>query len=107
MESEWDPRRFHDTHREKVEALIAEKSRGHEIVIQSGPEPAATVVDLMDALNASIAAAVRPGSKDEARPRATTKKATAKKTGSSAADKASKQAKAAARSKPPARRKAS
>ena len=28
MESEWDPERFHDTHREKVEALIEEKRTG-------------------------------------------------------------------------------
>ena len=61
MESDWDPERFHDTHREKVEALIEEKRSGHEIVIQAGPEPAAKVVDLMEALNASIAAAAKPG----------------------------------------------
>ena len=34
MESDWDPERFHDTHREKVEALIEEKRSGHEIVIE-------------------------------------------------------------------------
>ncbi len=28
MESDWDPERFHDTHREKVEALIEEKRNG-------------------------------------------------------------------------------
>ena len=60
MESEWDPARYHDTHREKVEALVEEKRSGHEIVVQAGPEPAAKVVDLMEALNASIAAAARP-----------------------------------------------
>ena len=38
MESDWDPERFHDTHREKVEALIEEKRSGHEIVLQDGPE---------------------------------------------------------------------
>ena len=62
MESEWDPERFHDTHREKVEAIIEEKRQGHEIVLQEGPEPVAKVVDLMEALNASIAAAAKPGS---------------------------------------------
>ncbi len=36
MESEWDPDRFHDTHREKVEALIEEKRAGHEIVLPDG-----------------------------------------------------------------------
>ena len=61
MESDWDPERFHDTHREKVEALIEEKRNGNEIVIQDGPEAPAKVVDLMEALNASIAAAARAG----------------------------------------------
>ena len=71
MESDWDPERFHDTHREKVEALIEEKRNGHEIVLQEGPEPAAKVVDLMEALNASIAAAAKSGSeaKSTKRPR--------------------------------------
>jgi DNA end-binding protein Ku len=63
MDSEWDPERFHDTHREKVEALIDEKAQGHEIVIQSAPEEPAKVVDLMEALNASIKAAAKPGAK--------------------------------------------
>jgi DNA end-binding protein Ku len=64
MESEWDPERFHDTHREKVEALVEEKRAGHEIVLQDDYEAPANVVDLMEALNASIAAAARNGAKD-------------------------------------------
>ena len=65
MESDWDPARFHDTHREKVEAIIEEKRQGHEIVLQEGPEPVAKVVDLMEALNASIAAAAHSGSESK------------------------------------------
>ena len=61
--ADWDPKRYHDTHREKVEALIEEKRQGHEIVIQEPAEPAAKVVDLMEALNASIKAAAKPGAK--------------------------------------------
>jgi DNA end-binding protein Ku len=64
MESEWDPGRFHDTHREKVEALVEEKRAGHEIVLQDDYEAPAKVVDLMEALNASIAAAARNGARD-------------------------------------------
>ena len=64
MESEWDPERFHDTHREKVEALIEEKRAGREIVLQDDYEAPANVVDLMEALNASIAAAARGGAKE-------------------------------------------
>ena len=40
MESDWDPKRFHDTHREKVEEIIEEKRSGHEIVLQAEPEAA-------------------------------------------------------------------
>ena len=64
MESEWDPDRFHDTHREKVEALIEEKRAGHEIVLPEDYEAPTNVVDLMEALNASIAAATRTGAED-------------------------------------------
>jgi DNA end-binding protein Ku len=104
MESDWDPERFHDTHREKVEALIEEKRSGHEIVLQAGPEPAAKVVDLMDALNASIAAAARPGSKSPKRAPAA-KRAPSRP--SATAKKAPKAAKQPAKAKTAARRKAS
>jgi DNA end-binding protein Ku len=97
MESDWDPERFHDTHREKVEALIEEKRQGHEIVLQEGPEPAAKVVDLMEALNASIAAAARPGAEDKGAKRTAAKRAPAKR--AAPAKKAAKAAKTAARRK--------
>jgi DNA end-binding protein Ku len=63
MESEWDPDRFHDTHREKVEALIEEKSQGKVIAVAKAA-PAPKIVDLMEALQASISAsqAGRPSS---------------------------------------------
>ena len=105
MESDWDPERFHDTHREKVEALIEEKRQGHEIVLQEGPEPAAKVVDLMEALNASIAAAAHSGSEGKSAKRAQATKASAKR--AAPAKKAAKAAKAPARPKTAARRKAS
>ncbi len=103
MESDWDPERFHDTHRAKVEALIEEKRNGHEIVLQEGPEPAAKVVDLMEALNASIAAAAKSGSEAKG----TKRPAAAKRTPAKRAAPAKKAAKQPARAKPAARRKAS
>jgi DNA end-binding protein Ku len=104
MESDWDPKRYHDTHREKVEQLIDEKRQGHEIVIQEGPEPA-KVVDLMEALNASIKAATKNSDKPAARRAAPAKKAP---TGRAApAKKAAKPAKTATRAKAAPRRKAS
>jgi len=105
MESEWDPARYHDTYREKVEALVEEKRSGHEIVVQAGPEPPAKVVDLMEALNASIAAAARPGAKSTKRTTAAAKRAPARR--ATPAKKAPKATKQPARAKPAARRKAS
>jgi DNA end-binding protein Ku len=106
MESDWDPGRYHDTHREKVEELIEEKRQGHEIVIQEGPEPA-KVVDLMEALNASIKAATRTSDKP-ARRAAPAKKATARRAApAKKAAKPAKPAKTGTRAKAAPRRKAS
>jgi DNA end-binding protein Ku len=101
MESDWDPERYHDTHREKVEAIIEEKRQGHEIVIQEQAEPAAKVVDLMEALNASIKAAAKPGAKS-GRAAASAKRAPAR-----SATPAKKKAAAKTGKQPAARRKAS
>ena len=105
MESEWDPERFHDTHREKVEAIIEEKRQGHEIVLQEGPEPAAKVVDLMEALNASIAAAAKNGSDTKTTKRPAAKRTVTKSASAAPAKKAVKATKAPA--KTASRRKAS
>ncbi len=101
MESDWDPERYHDTHREKVEALIEEKRQGHEIVIQEAAEPAAKVVDLMEALNASIKAAAKPGAK------ASRAAAPAKRAPARGAAPAKKKAATKTAKQPAARRKAS
>jgi DNA end-binding protein Ku len=101
MQNDWDPERYHDTHREKVEALIEEKRQGHEIVIQAPPEQPAKVVDLMEALNASIAAAAGNGAKDS-------KRGTPPARGSARrATPAKKAAKTAKATKPPAKAKPS
>jgi DNA end-binding protein Ku len=107
MESEWDPERFHDTHREKVEAIIEEKRQGHEIVLQEGPEPVAKVVDLMEALNASIAAAGGGASKTAKKKPAAKKAATGRAAPGKKTPAKKAPAKAPARTKTVARRKAS
>jgi DNA end-binding protein Ku len=56
MEGEWDPSRYHDTHRQKIEALIEEKRQGRTIVAAAAAPAASKVVDLMAALSASIEA---------------------------------------------------
>jgi DNA end-binding protein Ku len=108
MQTEWDADRYHDTHRAKVEALIDEKRSGHEIVIAAAPEEPAKVVDLMEALNASIAAAARSGApKDTPEPAPAKKGRRAPRATPATPSKTTKAAKTAARSKPAARRKAS
>lgn len=49
----WDPRAYHDTYRERVQQLIAEKREGR-VVVTEGERPKANVVNLMDALQASL-----------------------------------------------------
>ena len=63
MSAEWDPENYTDTYRERVEELIARKREGEIVVTDAGPREAAPVVDLMDALQASVKAARdhRPG----------------------------------------------
>jgi len=107
MESDWDPERYHDTHRQKVEALIEDKRNGQEIVIQEGPEPAAKVVDLMEALNASIAAATKSPAKSTGSSKPAAKRAPARRAAPAAKKTAKKPAKQPARTKTVARRKAS
>ena len=55
MQSEWDPKRYHDTHRTKIEAVIEQKARGETIEVDHAA-PKRAVVDLMAALSASIEA---------------------------------------------------
>ncbi|MGA2530359.1 MAG: Ku protein [Acidimicrobiales bacterium] len=62
MTTDWEPARYRDTYRERVEELIDQKRQG-TVVVSDGPraEPA-PVVDLLAALQASVSAARgRPG----------------------------------------------
>jgi DNA end-binding protein Ku len=94
MATEWDPSRYHDTHRKKVEALVEEKRLGNDIIEHSTEDTAPVrVVDLMEALSASIkASSERSGAAPPA-----TKKVAAKAT---PITKARKAAKPAAKAKP-------
>jgi DNA end-binding protein Ku len=57
MTTDWEPERYKDTYRERVEELIEQKRSG-TVVVSEGPraEPA-PVVDLLAALQASVSAA--------------------------------------------------
>jgi DNA end-binding protein Ku len=134
LTADWEPERFHDTYRDEVLDLVHAKDQGQERVIEAIEGPSEdTVIDLMAALEASVAAARTsrqrhptaldgatadpedPGPAEEDRPtagarrKAPAKKARAKKAGpkKAAADKAPAKKPAAAKkaAKPAATRK--
>ena len=68
MTTEWDPRNYRDTYRERVEDLIEAKRKGEDVVTEEEGPGETNVVDLMDALRASIerARAHKPGNAHQA-----------------------------------------
>jgi DNA end-binding protein Ku len=54
MAVDWDPEHYHDTYRQQVEGLIERKRQGEVIATGTKPETPAPVVDLMQALQASV-----------------------------------------------------
>ncbi len=73
LTGEWDPEEFSDEYREALLEIVEAKLNGEEIEVVE-PEQAAKVVDLMEALKASVAAAKKG---DDEKPAA--KKSAAKK----------------------------
>jgi DNA end-binding protein Ku len=57
LAAEWEPKKYKDDYREKVLELIEAKAEGNEIAIPEEAERPAPVVDLMAALEASLARA--------------------------------------------------
>ena len=53
MTTSWDPDRYSDTYRDRVEDLINRKRKGEEIVAEGEPETESNVTDLMEALRRS------------------------------------------------------
>jgi DNA end-binding protein Ku len=114
----FDPSQFHDRYREVLRELVDAKIAGQEIARPVETAPESNVIDLMEALRASVAAAEdKPAKKKPTTKKATTKraaKAPAKKTTAKATKSVTKKAtkapakKAAAKKtakKAPARRK--
>jgi DNA end-binding protein Ku len=75
LTSEWAPEQYHDAYRDALVQIVEAKLNGEEIEVVE-PEPAAKVVDLMEALKASVDAAKKDAG--SAKP-AAKKKAAAKK----------------------------
>ena len=97
LSGEWNPEAYSDEYREALLQIVEAKLNGQEIEVVA-PEPTAKVVDLMEALKASVAAA-----KKEADVPAPSRKPAAKKP---AAPKKKPPAKKPAAKKPAARKKA-
>ena len=57
MAGAWEPEQYHDTYRQRVEELVDRKRAGEEVVLEARPAEPTKVVDLMAALEASVAAA--------------------------------------------------
>jgi len=57
LSTDFEPEKYHDEYREQVMALIDRKAEGQEFVAQPAAEEPTRVVDLMAALEASLAAA--------------------------------------------------
>jgi DNA end-binding protein Ku len=65
MSGPWNPQDYHDTYTERVERLIDDKRRGHEIVTEAQPPAATEMSDLLAALQRSVSAARSGGRKSD------------------------------------------
>jgi DNA end-binding protein Ku len=79
LEAEFEPDKYHDTYREELLSLIDKKAAGEEIVERPAAEEPGKVLDLMAALEASLARTKSGGGDSEA-PSAPARRAPAKKT---------------------------
>ena len=62
------PEKYHDTYREKLEAILADKAKGKHVKLEEGekrPQPA-KVVDIADALRKSLAGLKKPAERQPA-----------------------------------------
>lgn len=57
LAAKWDPRKYHDTYGEHVAKLVDEKAKGGEIQVAEEAAGSGEVIDLMQALKASLAPA--------------------------------------------------
>jgi DNA end-binding protein Ku len=70
----WRPESFEDTYQSRVKALIARKAKGEEIVREEAPAEPPEVVDLMEALKASLGGGRKAPARRAARGKAGTKR---------------------------------
>jgi DNA end-binding protein Ku len=78
LTAEWDPESFTDDYREALMKIVEAKINGEEVEVVTA-EPTAKVVDLMEALKASVAAAKQKPAESAPKKKPAAKKPTAKK----------------------------
>jgi DNA end-binding protein Ku len=78
LTSEWNPEEFSDAYREALTQIVEAKLNGQQIEV-AAPEPTAKVVDLMEALKASVAAAKKQAASEPQGEDPSAKKSGAKK----------------------------
>jgi DNA end-binding protein Ku len=61
LTTDWDPTRYHDTYTEELRDLIQAKAKGKTITVEEEPATEGKVFDLVEALEASLAAAKKGG----------------------------------------------
>ena len=66
LAGDFDPKKYHDEYKEQLKALLDAKLRGQEVTVAAQPQ-LAPVIDMMEALKASLAARPAPPSKPPAR----------------------------------------
>ena len=59
LEAQWKPSKYHDTYTEELRELIERRAKGESVTIEESSSTGGEVLDLMAALNASVAAAKR------------------------------------------------
>jgi hypothetical protein len=70
----FDPAKYRDTYRERLEALIAAKVEGRQTAVVTTTPHAKPVADIMEALRKSLEAVKKPAAKAEASARRTSKR---------------------------------
>jgi DNA end-binding protein Ku len=78
LSGDWNPEEYSDEYREALLQIVEAKLNGQEIEVVA-PEPTAKVVDLMEALKASVAAAKKQADEPAASRKPAAKKPAAKK----------------------------
>jgi len=79
LTNEFDPEKYRDEYRGRVEDLIRRKAKGETVEVEESPERRATVVDLMDALRQSLEQTGSSSGRSSAKKRKTSHRSSTRK----------------------------